>query len=225
MATRRKTTVIKTEEKKSPPVVTQVVEEVREEVEATPPPSVEEATDEDSVQKEKQVVDELFSGGPAALDGGIQQESPMKSFALWAIVVLVIAAATGGLLIFAVKGGSQLPVFAQPTPTPTPAPTPTPTVAAVNRSDITAQVLNGGGVAGSGAKMKAFLEEKGYTVSDVRNADEFTHEETVVKVKPAKEAYLSILAKDVEENYTVGSASADLTEDSSFDAQVIVGKK
>lgn len=251
MATRRRTTVVKTEEKKAPPVVTQVVEEIKEEVEEviddikqdakdiektaekledtivneTPAPSIKETIEEEVTPAEKKIVDELFSGGPAAIDGGIRQESPAKSLALWAIVVLIIAVATGSILIFAVKGGSKLPIIAQPTPTLTPTPTPTPMPAAVNRSDITVQVLNGGGVVGSGAKMKAFLEEKGYKVSDVKNADEFTFQETEIHVKDGKEAYLDLLKTDLAEKYTAGTTAADLASDSSSDAQVIVGKK
>lgn len=197
------------------PVVKQVVEEVLPQEET----------------KEHEVVSELYKPNPADVPPEIIEESgsSIKPLLIWSLVVIGIALLTGGTLLVAMKGIQGVSLFAQPTPTPPPAggptPTPTPKQVVVKREEVTLQVLNGGGVAGSGAKMKGFLEEKGYTVTDVKNAEEFSFEETVIKVKPGKEAYVTLLQKDIEESYTVGSTSPDLPEDSPYDAQVIVGKK
>ena len=73
--------------------------------------------------------------------------------------------------------------------------------------------------------MKKLLEEKGYTVADTGNTDEYTYEKTEILVKSGKEGYIALLEEDLKGTYTLGSGSATLSEDSSYDAQVIVGKE
>ncbi len=177
----------------------------------------------------KDVVKEFFK------PGGIPPEIPAysrkgkgNSLFLWVVIVLVVAGLTGTVLTLAagrksVKLTSFL-VKTTPTPTPTPAAAPTPTPS-VSRADLKIQVLNGGGVAGAGSKMKDFLTGKGYTVGDTGNADNFDYQNTVIYVKPDKEVYLSLLKDDLKDTYTVGSASATLSTDVNFDAQVIVGQQ
>ena len=116
-------------------------------------------------------------------------------------------------------------LFAKPTPTPTPAPTPSPSPAVPSRGDLKVQVLNGGGTPGSAGKVRKFLEDKGYTVKDVGNAEEYTYQKTEIHVRPDKSAYLDLLKADVSKDYTIGTSSADLSPDSPYDAQVIVGKE
>ena len=86
-------------------------------------------------------------------------------------------------------------------------------------------MLNGGGVAGTAGQMKTLLEEKGYTVSDVGNTEQYTYDETEIHVKADKEAYLALLTQDLSGEYTIGSSSAELDEDVSYDARIIVGKE
>ena len=73
--------------------------------------------------------------------------------------------------------------------------------------------------------MKDFLTGKGWTVADVGNANNFDYQKSVIYVKPDKEAYLSLLQDDLKDAYTVGTASATLSTDVSFDAQVVVGQQ
>lgn len=233
MATRR---IKKDKEPIEAPVVTQVVEEVVDEKPAEvvaeikeEAQKIEEAAEklEDTLPVETTaVVSELYKPKSPLItpEYVVESGSSMKPLLVWSMVVIGIALLTGGILLVAAKGFQGLPFAAKPTPTPTMAPTPTP-AGAVNRADIKIGVLNGGGVAGSGSKMKSFLEEKGYTVSDVKNADEFTFEETEVHVKSGKDAYADLLKKDLGEKYTIGTTTAVLAADSAFDAQVIVGKK
>ncbi len=239
MATRRTS---KKTEPAEPPVVTQVVEEVadekpeeviaeiKEEAQKIEEAAekLEEVLPEEALPPERAVVNELYKEKSPLITPEyiVDSGSSMKPLFVWSLVVIGIALLTGGILLVVVKGFQGLPMAGKPTPTPTVAPTPIPTsVPVVNRSDMKIQVLNGGGVAGSGSKMKAFLEEKGYTVSEVKNADEFTFEETEIHVKAGKEANADLLKKDLGENYTIGASTADLSADSTFDAQVIVGKK
>ncbi|MBI3576663.1 LytR C-terminal domain-containing protein [Candidatus Gottesmanbacteria bacterium] len=224
------------------PVVTQVVEEVSDEKPAEVVEKIKEEAQkiEEAAEKledvlpeetppptpERAVVSELYKPESASIAPEIVAESSssVRPLLVWSLVVIGIALLTGGTLLVAVKGFQGVSFMAKPTPTPAPTPTPTP-ASTVNRADIKVQVLNGGGVAGSGAKMKAFLEEKGYTVADVKNADAFSYETTQILVKAGKEAYLALLKKDLEEKYTIGTAAATLAPDSPSDAQVTVGKK
>lgn len=246
MAARKKTVKPKSE----PVVVTQVVEEVSD-VDTKPledikqdaadieqkvqelEENIETATESVPVEsakeeEKKELVDELFQKETKEVAPEIAMYKGVgggKSVFIWALIVIVIALLTGGGLFLAVRGKSSLPFLAQPTPTPTPAPLPTPTPAELSRESLNVQVLNGGGVAGAGSKMKKFLEDKGYKVGDVGNADAYTYENTQVLVKPDKEAFLSLFENDLKNSYTVGTAAATLSSDSSFDAQVIVGKE
>lgn len=149
---------------------------------------------------------------------------------LWAVIIIGVALLTGGTLLVIASGLPKLPaLFAKPTPPAkqdlAPQGTPTPTPAAAARSDLKLQVLNGGGTPGSAGKAKSFLEEKGYTVADVDNTDEYTFQETEIHVKAGKESHLELLKTDLADEYTVGTADAALADDSPYDAQVIVGKK
>lgn len=178
---------------------------------------------------DKETLEELFTKeSPASVFPDITEHkstSPAPVF-LWAIIIIAVALLTGGTLLVVVSGLPKLPtMFTKPTPTPTPAPTPTPTPAAAARGDIKIQILNGGGTPGSASKAKAFLEKKGYTIAETGNTDKYTYTKTEILVKSGKEAYLEFLKADLKEDYTVGTASATLPADVSFDARVIVGKE
>jgi len=197
----------------------------REEIQVSPPA----AASLPEKNETKEVVKEFFrTGGVPPEIPAYSKKDKGKSLLLWVIFVLAVAGLTGSLLMFAVKhksAGHLTTFFVKPTATPTPEPaaTPTPTQS-VPRSDIKIQVLNGSGIAGAGSKMKDFLTGKGWTVADVGNANNFDYQESVIYVKPDKEAYLSLLQDDLKDTYAVGTASATLSTDVPFDAQVVVGK-
>lgn len=181
-------------------------------------------------EKQKEAVREFFrpeNRGVAPEIAAYQGDGGSKSIFLWIAIIFVVALLTGGGLMIAVRGMPALPFLAaKPTPTPTPMPTPPPTpTPSVNRADLKLQVLNGGGVVGAGSKMKSFLEGKGYKVENVGNASNYSYESTQILVKPGKEEFLSLLESDLKTDYTLGTASATLPDDNSYDAQVIVGKE
>lgn len=191
---------------------------------------VEEAKPEEEQKKaeEKEVLAEIFTKEPPPKvypQITEHKRNGTSSVFLWAVIIIGVALLTGGTLLVIASGLPKLPtLLTKPTPTPTPAPTPTPTPASVSRADIKLQVLNGGGTPGSAGKAKSFLEDKGYTVENVGNTDEYTYDETEIHGKPGREAYLEMLKTDLSDEYTIGTASADLPADSPYDAQVIVGK-
>lgn len=189
---------------------------------------VEEKSQEESDEKRKEVVEELFTSKNAAqtTDISMHKKSAVVPIWIWAAIVLGVAAVVGIVLVAVARGSISLPKIAvRPTPTPTSAPVVTPTPGELQRADLTVQVLNGGGIAGAGGKMKTFLEEKGYTVEDVGNADNYDYQETEIIMKAESQAYLSLLKKDLQEDYVIGTTAATLSSDSAYDAQVIVGKE
>ncbi|KKU88317.1 MAG: Cell envelope-related transcriptional attenuator [Candidatus Gottesmanbacteria bacterium GW2011_GWA2_47_9] len=229
------------EESEAKPV-TQVVEVVEEEIvpSAEVAPSQLETLEENEVvenksdvmdaakeEVRKEMVDELFDepNAPVLPEISVHKKSAVNPLIMWVLIVLVVAGITGGgLYIIIQKSAVPLPFLAAE-PTPTPMPTPTPTPMPAKREDISIQVLNGGGTPGAAGKMKKLLEEKGYTVADTGNTDEYTYEKTEILVKPGKEAYIALLEEDLKDAYTLGSTSATLSSDGSYDAQVIVGKE
>lgn len=110
-------------------------------------------------------------------------------------------------------------------PTPTLVATPSPTLAPIDRSKISIEVLNGGGVPGAAKKMSDFLTNLGYTVSSTGNADSFDYATTTVEVKSTEQSLLSLLKDDLAGSYTVGTADASLSSGTTYDARVIVGKQ
>jgi hypothetical protein len=176
---------------------------------------------------QKQVVEELFSKRDSGLTeisvGRKNRHSPF----LWALIVIVAAATTGiGLLIFSGTDTKKITIIPQPSPTVIPVLTPTvmPTPTIV-RADISVSVLNGGGVPGAASKMKSFLAEKGYSVIEVGNTEDYEYEETEIRVKKSLEAVLSVIETDLASEYTVGTKSSDIMDSAQYDLQVIVGKK
>lgn len=186
-------------------------------------------------EKKREVVEELFEGEKSGLMPQISmyENNSSKKLIIWVLVVVGVALLTGGGLIVAVKGKfPKMPaLFAKPTPpakqdiAPQGTPIPTPTPIQPDRADLTVEVLNGGGTPGAGLKMKEVLEEKGYTVSAVGNAEKYTYKETELHVKASKTSFLMLLTEDLKDSYTIGTSSSSTAEDASYDAQVIVGKE
>jgi len=184
-------------------------------------------------EKRKELVDEIFQKDDASPrvmpEISVHTKHQTSPILLWAIGIVVACLVIGGALFFLTgKTGSLPSVVVVPTPTPTTGPEVTPTSTqsgTIKREGLTIQVLNGGGVSGAASKMKKFLEDKGYTVSDTANAASYTYEETLILVKADKKAYITLLEEDLGEQYTLGTSAATLEDDASYGAQVIVGKK
>lgn len=180
-------------------------------------------------QHSKDVVGSLFTKEPTGISPEITVVGKRDtSLGVWVGAMLGIALAVGVSLVVLVRGPQTFTSMIPAKPTPTVVPTAIPTAApvvAVSRSDVRVKILNGGGVVGAGSKMKAFLEEKGYTVSDVANADAYTYETTEIKIKAGSDAIGKILSDDLKADYSLGSTSATLAENASYEAEVIVGKE
>lgn len=99
------------------------------------------------------------------------------------VVILVLALIGGGMWYLLFSGSGEEEMIAEETPTPmveevtsTPVPTEAQTV---NKADVTIQVLNGSGIAGSAGKAQSALKALGYTQIEVGNADSYTYKTTV----------------------------------------------
>lgn len=124
--------------------------------------------------------------------------------------------------------------FIEPTKSLTPTATPVPTAkpssnpldktTGLNRASILVDVQNGSGEVGAASKGADTLKSFGYKVGSVGNADAFTYEGAVVRIKDSKKEYLPLLKKDLSSAYTLGTTSTDLSASSSADALVIFGK-
>ncbi|MBI4065285.1 LytR C-terminal domain-containing protein [Candidatus Gottesmanbacteria bacterium] len=182
----------------------------------------------DAKEQEKEVIEELFAKDDKGVAPEITsyKENNTTSLVVWIFIVIGVAVLTGFGLLLLVQGPSTVTsLFVKPTPSPTSTQTPTPTPAAVKRSDFIIQVLNGSGKAGAAAKMKQLLEEKGYTVKDVGNADTSDFDNTEIVVKKDKESAIVLLKEDLGSEYTIGKAESSLPDSSSSDARVTVGKE
>lgn len=227
-------------EEKSPPVrqVVEVVEEgnVPEAIETIKKDAeeIEEAVEtiEDEVKEEpeespKGNVESLFVKSEAGVSPEItvvgKKTTPLG---IWVGAMFGVALAIGVSLIVLVKGPPTLPfIGAKPTPTPAPTVVPTPTVSALNRADIKVSVINGGGTPGAGGRMKKFLEDKGYAVVSVGNAEDYSYEQTEVLAKTGKADIVALLSDDLKADYSLGTSSATVEDSADYDAQVIVGKE
>lgn len=212
--------------------VEEKVSELEEKVE--PKESSSETSEKEVHEPEKEVIEELFAKEESSIAPQLAgyKKDGSKALIVWVLIVVGVALATGTGLLLLVSGPTVFTSFvAKPTPpakqdlAPQGTPTPTSAPEAVKREDFSIQVLNGSGKAGEAAKMKKFLEDKGYTVTDVGNADSSDFEKTAILTKKDKESLLEFLKRDLEGEYTIGTAEATLSEASSYDVRITVGKE
>jgi hypothetical protein len=225
------------------PPVTQVVEVVEEDpkipedaepvneppTEAPPGTSAPQEQESRVSSARKSMVEELYTTGkkPGIMpEISVHKNRPIASLFVWAIVTILVAVVTGGILFAVAKKTSPFNLFVRPAPTPTATPsvTPTPTPLTVDKTSFEIQVLNGGGAAGAAGKMKSFLEDKGYSVLGTGNTDEYTYTTTEIHGKTTMKDAIANLQADLKSTYTLGTVAADLAASASADVQVIVGK-
>lgn len=92
----------------------------------------------------------------------------------------------------------------------------------LNREDLTVRIENGAGIPGIAGRTQTFLEEFGYVVESVGNADVTGSNQTVIKMKPKKAAYQDLLKQDMADDFDV-VIEEDLAEDAAYDALIVVG--
>jgi hypothetical protein len=182
------------------------------------------------IERQKEVVKELFRKKETVLDEGlsVHEKKSNISFILWIVIILTVAfLVSGGLILMFGDGLPNISISQkiEPSPTTIPTITPSPTGTAEQKKDVKIQVLNGNGEKGVAGTMKTILEGKGYTVSDTGNAGTYDYENTEITVKSGKENIADQLRLDLLDEYAVIISDKTLDNTSSYDVQVIVGKK
>ncbi|OGD87473.1 hypothetical protein A3J17_00085 [Candidatus Curtissbacteria bacterium RIFCSPLOWO2_02_FULL_40_11] len=160
----------------------------------------------------------------------IYQESQEKNAKwLWLLIVLIII----GALVFAFFKGlgpfAQFSNGGEKTVSPTPeariesSPEPSPEVKEVDRGEPGIRVLNGSGEAGIASSIKDFLEDLGWRVLSIGNAESYEFDSTTITFKEGFENFEDALVTDLSAKYSV-KVSSDLLEASDeADIEVIVG--
>jgi hypothetical protein len=129
-------------------------------------------------------------------DGGEKKRNPFLYFIVIALVAFVTGIAfMAGIYyampnknffaMFSMPNLSSIPGIPQATPTTAPVAKAVPTVTppAKKLSDYSVKVLNGSGVSGQAAKVKASLTAEGFTVSSTGNADSSDVQKTQITYK------------------------------------------
>lgn len=165
---------------------------------------------------------------------------------IFIIIGLVIASMVGGgLFYFKSKPVEQAPKKEKALPaSATTSAAPASTSSAVKASSLPAhspsgesaaqkadyskyqiRVLNGSGITGEAAKVKAYLEEEKFVVKDIDNAESSDYEKTVIKAKKdVPKEYLDPLKKLLQKTYVL-DAQEELRESASADVTIIIGSK
>jgi len=108
--------------------------------------------------------------------------------------------------------------------TPTPAVTAEPTKA-VDLTKYEIEIQNGSEVSGEASRQKTNLEEEGFKISTIGNADNSDYTDTIIKAKKEVDENFITKLKDFLNNaFTVGETET-LPEDSSASIVVIIGTK
>lgn len=101
----------------------------------------------------------------------------------------------------------------------------TPTKVEVDRKAHEIEVQNGSGIAGEGAKVKEILENEGFSVGAVGNADNSSYTETIITVgSEVSEEFIDELTKVLEERGAVGTIEKFATGEDG-EVRVIVGSE
>jgi cytoskeletal protein RodZ len=109
------------------------------------------------------------------------------------------------------------------TTTPTTTTTPnTTTPAAIDKSTISLEVLNGNGVSGSANIVTQTLTTAGFTVAKTTNAARYTYTKTYIYFKTGKDAEAALVAAALSSRQTTTEVSDTIAK--SYDIVVVVGK-
>lgn len=207
---------------KAPPVTPPAVTHEPEPVETSPvpesPPAPEPASDAtppEAVDLEQMLEDSEMEEVPL-------EKTNKALFALGTIIALGLIA--GSIAIFFIYLSHPKQVTRQetiPIEEATPSATPVP---ATNKSDITIEVLNGSGVAGTAGKAAAKLATLGYTIGATGNAEKRYSKSEIWIAPSVKDDGVAMLLVDSEKEFSITSTSGVL-EDSTFSARLIIGKQ
>ena len=161
--------------------------------------------------------DEYFSKPPESYD---KKKGIFGYFMKVVIITFLIAIAlfAGGYYAY-INQDKLLSFVTSPSPTPTEPPASSPTAEPVDLAEFSIRVLNGTDTAGLAGDTKALLEEAGFSVISVGNAESDDFEETeIATVKSVDKAFLDKLKEELAKNYVLG----ETTKLSTGEADIII---
>lgn len=90
------------------------------------------------------------------------------------------------------------------------------------RKDVTLRILNGAGIQGIAGKTQDIMEKLGYQIESIGNSDETGRDTTLLRFKPDKKQYQTLLEEDMKDFYTT-EVGEDLPDDAPYDVLIVVG--
>lgn len=155
-------------------------------------------------------------------DGENSQSSvaPLKKiFLIFGIIFIFLSVVTAASYLSYQRGievGKQIAqknLKSQMANKTTPTNTPTPTEEDIDLSEYSIKVLNGSERNGEASKLKSVLEDEGYSVSSIGNADK-TYSKTTIQVKDSvSKAWVEKLKKTLSKSYILADISTLKDED------------
>jgi hypothetical protein len=123
---------------------------------------------------------------------------PLKTITKVLILVLVSSVLTYGLINLGNWGYGKIKntKVSSPTPTTKPKPKKTPTPA-LSRQELEIEILNGTGVAGMASSLQTELEDLGYQIKEIGNAENYDYSQTVIIAK--NQSVFRLIKKDLVE--------------------------
>lgn len=102
---------------------------------------------------------------------------------------------------------------------------PTPTEEPLDKEAFTIEVQNGSGIAGEGASVGEMLEEEGFKIGDIGNADDSNYTDTIITVNTeVPDSYVEELTKVLEKRGPVGKVKKFATGEDG-EVLIIVGSE
>lgn len=195
---------------------------VKIEVEEKEDTATEEATNDSTT---KQEVEDVQNKTEEALDASEGSSgTSWKKIILMILIIVPVGFLTFGGLLFFTKDFNLDNLNKKPEKSiKLPQISSTPTKVEVDRKAYEIEVQNGSGIAGEGARVKEILENEGFKVGVVGNADNSNYTETIITVnEKVEDEFIDELTKILEERGAVGKIEK-FAEGQEGEVRVIVG--
>lgn len=164
---------------------------------------------------------------PSAFGPLPEPESKSKLW-LFLVVLVIIAAVGGGGYFYYSQFMQKAPSGSEKAAvTPTEAPETSESTSSaemeVKLDEYSIKVLNGSGVRGEAGRVQSSLEDAGFTVSEIGNADNSDYEKTLIQhKKDVKKGFLDKLKEELEKTYELDK-NEELPDSASDEVIVIIG--
>ena len=98
-------------------------------------------------------------------------------------------------------------------------------LAEFEKTNIDIRIENGAGIAGIAGRTQSFLEDLGYSVVEIDNADSQDYTNTVVLLKQSAQDFAQAIKADLEQEYPTEISTENLEDDAEYDVLIIVGSE